>query len=184
MKFTNAQQAAIDVRGKTLLVSAAAGSGKTFTLTQRILRSIIEEERDISRMLIVTFTRAAAAELKAKISKTLSEAIAEHPDSAHLQNQILRLGSASICTIDSFFTTPVRANFEKLGLPSSIRLADDAELDPIRRKMMREAIDAFLCNANGETTLDSVQETATGRLITIISPARDSSGVIPALIDT
>ncbi len=183
MKFTDAQQAAIDVCGKTLLVSAAAGSGKTFTLTQRILRSIIEEERDISRMLIVTFTRAAASELRAKISKTLSEAIAEHPDSQHLQNQILRLGSANICTIDSFFTTPVRVNFEKLGLPPSIRLADDAELDPIRRKMMREAIDAFLCKDGNDATLDSVMETATGRLMTIISPARDSSGVVPTLIE-
>lgn len=180
MKFTDAQQAAIDVRGKTLLVSAAAGSGKTFTLTQRILRSIIEEERDISRMLIVTFTRAAASELKAKISKTLSQAIAEHPESVHLQNQLLKLGSANICTIDSFFTTPVRANFEKLGLPSSIRLADDAELDPIRRKMMRESIEALL----GNVTLESVRENAIGQLMTIISPARDSSGVIPALIDT
>ena len=186
MKFTDAQQAAIEIRGKTLLVSAAAGSGKTFTLTQRVIRSIIEEERDISRMLIVTFTRAAASELKAKISKTLSEAIAEHPESVHLQNQLLKLGSANICTIDSFFTTPVRANFEKLGLPPSIRLADDAELDPIRKRMMKESIEAFLCGNSDkkDITLDSVKNTALGELMTIISPARDGSGIIPSLIST
>ena len=178
MKFTDAQQAAIDIRDKTLLVSAAAGSGKTFTLTQRILKSIIEDERDISRMLIVTFTRAAAAELKAKISKTLSAAIAEHPDDDHLQKQLVKLGSANICTIDSFFTTPVRTNFEKLGLPASVRLADDAELDQLRRESMKQAIESFL---SGD---DSDKAKALSELMSIISPARDNSNVIPTFIDT
>ena len=76
MGFTPAQQNAIDAKGNTLLVSAAAGSGKTFTLTQRIIKSIIENNQDLSRLLIVTFTRAAAAELREKISKALSKAIA------------------------------------------------------------------------------------------------------------
>ena len=72
MGFTVAQQAAIDESGKTVLVSAAAGSGKTFTLTKRIIQKIINDEADISRMLIVTFTRAAAGELKSRIASALS----------------------------------------------------------------------------------------------------------------
>ena len=71
MALTRDQQNAVDARGKTLLVSAAAGSGKTYTLTKRVIKSIIEDGQDISRLLIVTFTRAAAGELKAKISKAL-----------------------------------------------------------------------------------------------------------------
>ena len=88
MGLTPSQQNAVDVRDRTLLVSAAAGSGKTYTLTQRIIKSIIEDEQDLSRLLIVTFTRAAAGELKAKISKALGAAIAEHPENLHLQKQL------------------------------------------------------------------------------------------------
>ena len=141
MGFTPAQQNAIDVRDRTLLVSAAAGSGKTFTLTQRIINSIIDDGQDLSRLLIVTFTRAAAGELKAKIARAVSNAIEQNPGNAHLQSQLIKLGGANISTIDSFFMEPVRSNFEKLGLPASIRMADDAELLPIREKLMREVLD-------------------------------------------
>lgn len=132
MGLTNAQQAAIEQSGKTVLVSAAAGSGKTFTLTKRIIQKIIEEGADISRMLIVTYTRAAAGELKSRISSALSEEIAKYPENTHLQNQMLLIPSAKICTIDSFFTDPVKSNFDKLGLPARIRLADSSELEDLR----------------------------------------------------
>ena len=121
MALTRDQQNAVDARGKTLLVSAAAGSGKTYTLTKRVIKSIIEDGQDISRLLIVTFTRAAAGELKAKISKALTEAIAEHPDDEALQSQLIKIGNAHISTIDSFFAEPVRLNFEKLGLPANLK---------------------------------------------------------------
>ena len=88
MAFTKAQTDAMNARGRALLVSAAAGSGKTFTLTRRIIDSIIEDEnKTLSRMLIVTFTRSAAAELKKKISDALTEAIAAHPENAQLGSQ-------------------------------------------------------------------------------------------------
>ncbi len=144
MALTTAQNAAINEKGRTILVSAAAGSGKTFTLTKRIIDKIIGDENgasDISRMLIVTFTRASAQDLREKISKALSKAIAENPTNEHLQKQMLLLGDAKICTIDSFFTDPVKKNFEKLGLPASLRLADDAELDDIRLEIMNGAIE-------------------------------------------
>ena len=84
--WTAAQRAAIDERNRTLLVSAAAGSGKTAVLTERIIESLTDPEHpaDISRILVVTFTRAAAGELRARVSKALTEALALHPESRHL----------------------------------------------------------------------------------------------------
>ncbi len=185
LQFTKAQQDAMNARGRTLLVSAAAGSGKTFTLTRRIIKSITEEGRDISRMLIVTFTRAAAGELRAKISKALSEAIAEDPGNAHLQAQILKLASAKISTIDSFFTEPIRANFEKLGLPASLRLSDEAELSPMRETVMAEVLEQVFegCEGLSNGTLSSVgyRDLLTD-LAGIITVARDSSKLIPTLL--
>lgn len=151
-QWTPSQQLAIRHHGSDLLISAAAGSGKTATLTERIIRSLIgnipDEDgnllppADISRMLIVTFTRAAAAELRSRISAALSAAIAADPQNHHLYRQLLALGSADICTIDSFYLQPVRANFERLGLPSSFRLADDSELLPLKQETMKQQIDA------------------------------------------
>lgn len=186
MGFTPAQQNAIDVRDRTLLVSAAAGSGKTFTLTQRIIKSIIDDGQDLSRLLIVTFTRAAAGELKAKIANAVSDAIAQNPENMHLQNQLIKLGGANISTIDSFFMEPVRSNFEKLGLPASIRMADDAELLPIREKLMREVLDDFFdqyrAYENGGLSSVGYSDRYT-ELIGVISETRDSSKLIPTLCD-
>ena len=99
-KFTPEQQSAIDTRDKTLLVSAAAGSGKTATLTQRIIASLLDEENpaDISELLIVTFTNAAVGELKERIGKAIRAALSEHPENQRLQRQLLLLPSATICT--------------------------------------------------------------------------------------
>ena len=185
MNFTKAQQAAIDARGRTLLVSAAAGSGKTFTLTQRIIKRIIEERVDISSLLIVTFTRAAAGELRAKIAKALAEAIAEHPDDQHLQKQMIKLGGAHISTIDSFFSDPVRANFEKLGLPASMRLSDTAELAPLQEEIMKEVLEGFFdrCEDFSGGQLSSVgYRSLFSDLVGVIAVARDSSALIPTLL--
>ena len=186
MGLTIDQQNAVDVRNRTLLVSAAAGSGKTYTLTQRIIKAIIEEKQDLSRLLIVTFTRAAAGELKAKISKALGEAIAEHPGDIHLQSQMIKLGNAHISTIDSFFSDPVRSNFEKLGLPASMRLSDDAELSPIRDRIMQETLDVFFakCEPYLNESLSSVgYSNRYTELIGIITGARDTSKLIPTFWD-
>ena len=121
--WTPAQECAMALRGRDILVSAAAGSGKTATLTERIIRALLETDEhgnhtaDISRMLIVTFTRAAAAELRSRISSALSDAIAAHPDDRYLYRQLVALGSANICTIDSFYLQPVRANLNSSDSP-------------------------------------------------------------------
>ncbi len=143
--WTQAQLSAIHTQGRTLLVSAAAGSGKTATLTERIIQRITDPKNpgDLSRMLIVTFTKAAASELKQRISQALSDAIAVDPTNRHLQSQLIHLGSASISTIDAFCYQPVKEHFAESGMPASFRIADAAELQPLHERVMNETIDAF-----------------------------------------
>ncbi len=145
--WTQSQLAAINQHGKTILVSAAAGSGKTSVLTERIIRDLTDQRSpaDLSRLLVVTFTRAAAAELKARIAVALTDALSEAPGNRHLSNQLLLLGGADISTIDSFFQRIVRANFEQLGLPSAFRIADENELYPLSSEIMDGLIEEFYC---------------------------------------
>ena len=143
--WTAAQSAAMNEKNKTLLVSAAAGSGKTAVLTERIIRSLTDPESpaDISRILVVTFTRAAAGELRHRISSALSSALALDPTNMHLARQLMLLGGAHISTIDSFYFDLVRSNFQAAGFPPSFRMADDTELVTLRRDTMNDAIDAM-----------------------------------------
>ena len=144
-EWTKAQQSAMDERDRTLLVSAAAGSGKTAVLTERIIKTLTDTEHpaDISRILVVTFTRAATGELRARIAKALSAALAEDPTNAHLTRQLMLLGSAHISTIDSFYLDLVRGHFAAAGFPPSFRLADETELVALRREIMNDTIDAM-----------------------------------------
>lgn len=144
-QWTAAQSAAMNTRGRLMLVSAAAGSGKTATLTERIIRRLTDKENpaELSRLLVVTFTRAAAAELRTRISDALSEAIAADPGNRHLQKQLLDLSGAHISTIDSFCMDMVKSHFARLGLPAGFRIADDAELNPLSERVMDELIDRF-----------------------------------------
>ena len=144
--WTKDQQAAIDERDRTLLVSAAAGSGKTATLTERIIRSLTDEAHpaDISRMLIVTFTRASAADLRQKISAALNEAMAGGRMRAHLSRQLLLLPAAQISTIDSFCVSLVREHAVMLGLSPTFRIADGAE----NRLLMGSVMNRLIENKN------------------------------------
>lgn len=143
--WTEAQLAAINTKNKTLLVSAAAGSGKTATLTERIIRGLTDQDSpaDISKMLIVTFTRAAADELKSRIFDALSKALAKDPGNHHLTSQLIQLGNAKICTIDAFYLDLIRENFASLGLSASFRIADSSELEILASSVMEEVIDFF-----------------------------------------
>ncbi|MBO5204002.1 MAG: UvrD-helicase domain-containing protein [Clostridia bacterium] len=147
-KWTAAQCAAIETKNKTLLLSAAAGSGKTSTLTERIIRSITDKDSpsDISDMLIVTFTRASATDLKTKIFTALSNALAKDPSNKHLTRQLIKLGSARISTIDSFYLDAVKKNFASLGLSSSFRIADNAETDLLAKSVMNDVVEYFYDN--------------------------------------
>ena len=149
--WTKKQLQAITVRDKTILVSAAAGSGKTATLTERIVSKLTGKTYDdeneeklnenvklssIDKMLIVTFTRLSAADLKRKISNAISSELSKNPKNQHLSKQLVLLESANICTIDSFYLDIVRKNFQRLSLPSNFRLADEGEMALLRKEVM------------------------------------------------
>ncbi len=154
-KWTAAQTAAMNITDKTLLVSAAAGSGKTATLTQRIINRLTDPEHpsDISGMLIVTFTHAAADELKNRIFLALSAELAKCPANRHLTSQLIKLGSAKICTIDAFYLDLVRQNFAQLGISPSFRIADPAELELLSDNVMEETVEFFYETDNGFSAL-------------------------------
>ena len=153
MAWTKAQQSAIDTRDKTLLVSAAAGSGKTATLTERIIRSILDESSniDISRMLIVTFTNAAVEELRERIGKAIKKAAIDNPENPRLEEQLLKLKDAKILTITAFCNSILRTSAESVGLSPNYRIAEPAEA-----KILASSILEGLINAAYENELQDV----------------------------
>lgn len=142
--FTKEQQSAIDTRDKTLLVSAAAGSGKTATLTERIIRSLLDEEHPvgISELLIVTFTNAAVGEMRERIRVALTDAVAKHPENRRLEKQLYLLPSANILTIDAFCNRLLRECAADAGLPPNYRIADKTEGDLLARTMIEDLIES------------------------------------------
>ena len=110
-RWTEEQTRAIEARGRNILLSAAAGSGKTTVLVERVLRLVTEDGADVDRMLVVTFTRAAASEMKERIGRAIEARLAVDPENAHLQRQVTLLHTAQITTIDSFCTWLLRNSF-------------------------------------------------------------------------
>ncbi|MBO7303220.1 MAG: UvrD-helicase domain-containing protein, partial [Clostridia bacterium] len=144
--WTDKQQSAIDVRNKTILVSAAAGSGKTATLTERIIQRITVDGVSISNMLIVTFTRSAAADLKQKIFKAITEKLATETDPnsiSRLSSQLANINNAKISTIDSFYYELVKTNFTDADVSPTFRIIDDGEYKLIAKRTMNEVLDDF-----------------------------------------
>ena len=144
-EWTPSQLFAIGSRADDLLLSAGAGSGKTATLTERVIRLVCDEENgvDISRMLIVTFTKAAAEELKDRVRKALSDRIRNDPSSRRLEHQMVALSSADISTISSFNLKLIKPYFSELGLPPSFAVADEDEIKVIKAKIMADTLDDF-----------------------------------------
>ena len=128
VKWTNEQLQAIEETGSNILVAAAAGSGKTAVLVERIIHKIIDEKIDINKMLVVTFTNAAASEMRERILEAIYKKLEEDPKNIHLQRQITLLSRASICTIHSFCLDVIRNNFYEIDMPSNFRIADTAEI--------------------------------------------------------
>lgn len=127
MKWTKEQQEIINNRRGTLLVSAAAGSGKTAVLVQRILEWVVTEERNIDEFLVVTFTRAAASQMRTKIRNALEKIQEEQPENQHIVKQLSLIHRANITTIDSFCKKIVDENFQLLGLDPSMRIMEETE---------------------------------------------------------
>ncbi len=156
MEFNKAQQQALDAKGR-VLVSAAAGSGKTAVLVEKVVNLISDENNpiDIDKLLVVTFTNAAAAEMKTRISARISEKLRENKNSFHLKKQKLLLSSANISTIDSLCIALAREYFYKTGIPSDFKIADES----VVKKLENEAIDTVFAEKfeqKSETFLDLV----------------------------
>lgn len=152
VRWTKAQKNAINARGGSVLVSAAAGSGKTAVLVQRIIDSITDTETPVSidRMLIVTFTRAASAEMRSRIEKALNNLLKKDPYNSYLLNQKQLLYSAKISTIDGFCTEFVRQYFYKLNIQSDFRIADEGELNILRSKALDNSLEKFYSGNSDE----------------------------------
>lgn len=145
LRFTPEQRQVIEARNCTTLVSAAAGSGKTAVLVQRIIEKLTDKDtpQDINRLLVVTYTNAAAAEMRERIGKRLNECLAteEYSANTHLQKQVLLLRNASITTIHSFCLGLVREFFYELDLDPGFRIAEEAELTLLRADVMEELLE-------------------------------------------
>ncbi len=141
--WTTEQKQAITDRGGTLLLSAAAGSGKTAVLTQRAVELIADPAKPVSadRLLIVTFTNAAAAELRARMAAALDEKLAAQPDSTYLKRQKLLLGRASICTVDSFCIDLLTQNFNQTDLPGDFTVIKPAQETALRAEALAETLE-------------------------------------------
>lgn len=161
IQLTPAQTKAVELRGHTMLVSAAAGSGKTAVLTKRIIELITDSDDpvDVSDILVVTFTKAAATELKDRISSAIYSALKEDPSNKHLSNQLMKLGGAKICTIHSFCSSLIRGNFQLLGLPATLRIADETESSLICNNVMNELIDECYGGIHSENIEDFAEFT-------------------------
>ncbi len=141
--FTKEQQQVIDTRNRNLLVSAAAGSGKTAVLVERIIQMILNKEHpvDIDRLLVVTFTNAAAAEMRERIRQAIDRELAVDPFNEHLQKQAALLHKAQITTIDSFCLFVIRNHFHEIGLDPGFRVADEGELKLLQQDTLNELLE-------------------------------------------
>lgn len=142
-KLTPQQQQAVDDRGGNLLVSAAAGSGKTKVLVDRLMKYILDpiDPANIDQFLLITYTKAAASELRAKIAGKLSELIAQNPSNKHLQRQLQRLYLTKISTVHSFCSDILREYAYKLDIPGDFRVADENECAQLRNRAMEQVLE-------------------------------------------
>ena len=181
--MTPSQKNAVETRDKSILLSAAAGSGKTAALTARIIGSLTDtrDPADLSKMLIVTFTRVAASELRERISKALGDALAADPLNEHLLRQSVLIGSADICTIDSFCLDLVKTYFQRLTLdggtplPPDFRLADETELAVLKLDVMNSVIDSMYDSSDPSINFSRFAENFSG--------TRDEGSLVEILID-
>lgn len=149
-KWTKEQEEAIYTRGCNLLVAAAAGSGKTAVLVERIIQHVCDEKNpvDVDRLLVVTFTNAAAAEMKERIGIAINAALKKNPLSKHLYRQSTLLNKASIMTLHSFCLEIIRENFFRTGLDPNFRIADETEGELLRLDVLEDLLEKYYLGAD------------------------------------
>ena len=173
-KWTPAQKSAIDTRDCNVLVSAAAGSGKTAVLVERIISMITDPDKniDIDRLVVVTFTKAAAAQMKDKIRKALDSMLDENPGDMNLLRQITLLNNAQITTIDSFCLWIIRNHFPEVNLDPGFRIMDEGEKKLIENDVLEDVLEEFYVEADEEFF----------NLVDAFGMGRDDSGLV-SIID-
>lgn len=173
--WTKSQQAAIDFGGRGLILCAGAGSGKTATLTEKVSRLVCDEENGVPvrEMLIVTFTKAAAGELRERIGKALRKKLIENPSSKYLTRQIVDLESAEISTMSSFFLRAVKPYFSELGLSPSFRVEEESAMNVLKERIMADVTDSFFDMRDDEFT----------RLADCLGTAKDENGINGTLLE-
>ncbi|HBG4187750.1 TPA: helicase-exonuclease AddAB subunit AddA [Clostridioides difficile] len=142
-KWTKEQLEVIESRECNLLVAAAAGSGKTAVLVERIIQMITSRENpiDIDKLLVVTFTNAAASEMRERIGDAIGKALDENPENKHLQNQLVLLNKSSITTIHSFCLDVIKSNFHRINLDPNFRIGDQTECAILKQEAIEEVFE-------------------------------------------
>jgi len=149
-KWTTEQMQAIKLKGANILVSAAAGSGKTSVLVERIVNKIINDGVDIDKILVVTFTNAAASEMRQRLMDEIYKKIDENPNNQNLQRQLLLINKANISTIHSFCLNVIRNNFFEIGISNNFRVADETEIEIMKQETIEDIFDEEYENKNSE----------------------------------
>lgn len=164
VSWTTEQQQVIDLRNRNILVSAAAGSGKTAVLVERIVKIITDKNHpvDIDHLLIVTFTNAAAAEMRERIGNAIEKALDEQPGDEHLLRQLTLIHNAQITTIDSFCLYVVRNHFHEIDLEPNFRIGDEGELKLLREDVLGKVLEQNY-EEPSEAFSDFVEGYASGR---------------------
>ena len=154
VKWTKEQEQAIYEKGSNILVAAAAGSGKTAVLVERIIHKIIEEKIDIDKLLVVTFTNAAASEMRERVLDAIYKKLEQDPENENLQRQITLLNKASICTIDSFCLEVVRNNFYEIeNISPNFRISDTTEIELLKQEVIEDIFEKNYEEENQDFTL-------------------------------
>ena len=170
-KWTDQQSNAINARNRNVIVSAAAGSGKTAVLVERVIKLITDENNpvDLDRLLVVTFTKPAAAEMKSRISKRLQAILKNDPANRNALRQMALISSAKISTIDSFCYNLVKDNFFELGLSQDFTVLSETEAQIISDNAVNTALDAFF----EEKTPEFIS------LVEMLSSPKDDKALVP-----
>lgn len=164
VKWTKQQRQVIESRDRNLLVSAAAGSGKTAVLVERIIEMITDEKRklDIDRILVMTFTRAAADEMRERILEAVDARLLKEPDNGHLQMQAAMIPYAQITTIDSFCLSLLREHYNRLDIDPAFRVGEEGELLLLKKDVMQEMLEEYYQEGSREF-IDFVETYAQGK---------------------
>ena len=164
VSWTTEQQRVIDLRDRNILVSAAAGSGKTAVLVERIITMLTKGENpmDVDRLLIVTFTEAAAAEMKERIRTAIEKALEQDPDNEHLKQQATLIHNARITTIHSFCLSVIKDHFHAISLDPGFRIGEEGELKLLRHDVLEEVLEEHYAEGRQEF-LDFTSAYSTGK---------------------